>query len=120
MRKLVSSLLVSVSVLASAAGCTAEAAPEEPEAAPEEPEAVSLDTLAPQGVGRCTIGGVVVSCTEPICALPTNSTLGSGPAIGYYSRATCEAYAAGCGKRVFAYNTLYVTSQFAHTTCYFL
>lgn len=112
MRKLVASLLVSVSVLASAAGCTAEAAPEAPEAVP-------LDTVDPQGVGPCTSGGVVVSCTEPICALP-NSTLGRGPAFGYYSQATCEAYAVGCGKRVVAYTTRYVTSQLVHTTCYFL
>lgn len=112
MRSLATSLFVSIAALVSVAGCTAETASAGPDELPSE-------TVDPQGVGPCTSGGVVVSCTEPICALP-NSTLGRGPAFGYYSAATCDSYARACGKQVIAYTTRYVASGIVHTSCYFL
>jgi len=115
MYKLSVSLAFAVVVVASTAACTSETATDAPD---ELTDTLASDTVDPQGVGPCTSGGVVISCTDPICSLP-NSTLGRGPAVGYYPRERCEAYAAACGKSVIAYVSRYVTSSFIHTSCYF-
>jgi len=118
MLKRSTSLFLSFIVLASTAACAADTSSDTSDAPDELTDALASDTVDPQGTAQCTIGGVPVSCTDPICSIG-GTHLGRGPALGYYSRATCESYAQTCGKRVNYYTTRDMGSGFVHTLCYF-